>query len=69
MPDKDRDLRASALFHRALISLIPALSLAWAAFLNPSPYLIIPAAGFGAAGIYYLWKGSVRLKSEESRGR
>ena len=60
-----RDLPASTLFHRALIALIPAFSLGYAAYNGGFVwYLTIPALLFGAVGVYYLKRGSDKLKAE-----
>lgn len=60
-----RELPVSALFHRALITLIPALSFGYAAYgAGFVWYLTLPALAFGVAAVYYLKRGSDKAKAE-----
>lgn len=60
-----RKLATSALFHRALITLIPALSFGYAAYgAHFVWYLTLPALAFGVIAVYYLKRGSDQAKAE-----
>jgi hypothetical protein len=62
---EQRNPPASALFHRALITLIPALSLGYAAYgAGFVWYLTLPALAFGVVAVYYLKRGSDQAKAE-----
>jgi hypothetical protein len=57
---------ASALFHRALISLIPAMGLSLTAYkAGFAWYLVVPAIPFWIIGIWYLKRGSDRWKEQQ----
>lgn len=56
---------AHVLFHRALITLIPAMSLTLAAYRAGFVwYLVLPAILFWILGIWYLKRGSDRWKEQ-----
>ena len=62
----DHPLPASKLFHRALITLIPACGLSIAAYdTGFAWYFVLPALGFWAVGIWYLKRGAEQLKQEQ----
>jgi len=57
----EKDLPHHALFHRALLALIPAAGFTLAAYDSGfSWYFVVPAALFWGAGIWYLKRGSDR---------
>jgi hypothetical protein len=57
---------ANVLFHRALISLIPAMTLSLVAYEQGFPwYLVMAAACFWVLGIYFLRQGSIKLSQEQ----
>ena len=59
-------LPASVLFHRALITLIPAMTLSLVAYNAGFVwYWVVPAIPFWAVGIWYLKRGSDRWKEEQ----
>ena len=65
---------ASVCFHRALLSLIPAMTLTLVALRSAGGALIsavvigLATVAFGV-GIYWLWRGSRQLAAESSRRR
>ena len=65
---------ASVCFHRALLSLIPAVTLTLVALRSAGGALIIglvigvAIVAFGV-GIYWLWRGSRQLAVEQSQRR
>jgi hypothetical protein len=66
MTVNDNSLPASKLFHRALITLIPACGLSIAAYdTGFAWYFVLPAIGFWVAGIWYLKRGAERLNQEQ----
>jgi hypothetical protein len=61
----EQKLPASALFHRALLALIPAATLTLAAYNSGFAwYFTAPAVLFWAVGIRYLKRGSDRWNEE-----
>ena len=63
--DRDEGLAHHALFHRALLALIPAASFTLAAYHSAFPwYFVVPALSCWGAGIWYLKRGSDRWNEE-----
>lgn len=66
----DTTLRASALFHRALIVLFPAASLSLISYEHGFRwYLTAPALLLWAAGAFLLKRGSDRWRAESTQSR
>src|SRR5690349_11235963 len=61
---------ASVCFHRALLCLIPAVTLTWVAIRGTGGPLIVAVALIaGSAGCYWLWRGSRQLAAESGQRR
>ncbi len=64
--DTEKKIPASALFHRALLALIPAASLTLAAYHSGFAwYFTVPAVLCWGVGIWYLKRGSDRWNEQQ----
>ncbi len=64
-----RMVPASVCFHRALLSLIPAMALSLLIYrsgFGPGGWLVAAAAIVWGLSIYWLWRGSRQLRVEQS---
>jgi hypothetical protein len=61
---------ASACFHRALLWLVPAMTLTWMVIRGAGRTVVLGLALIAwGGGVYWLWRGSRQLTQESSRGR